>query len=83
MGKEDGGLHVAGPHAHVECIQDFDWEGAKIVSREMDLKEKDKLVKDLNHYMNNIINLKFAMRNLNNHKQLEMWEPILNDQNLN
>lgn len=55
MGKEDGGLHVAGPRAHVECIQDIDWEGAKIVSREMDLKEKDKLVKDLNHYMKNII----------------------------
>ena len=44
MGKEDRGLPAAGSCAHVKCIQDFDWEGAKIVSREMDLKKKDKLL---------------------------------------
>ena len=70
MGKEDGDLAC---HS-VECTGNIDWEGAKIVGREMGLRQRKvregiELLHERHH----------GMRVLNNHEQLEMWKPILND----
>ena len=70
MGKEDGGL----ARHSVECTGNIDWESAKIVGRKTVLRQKKgrKGIESLRerHY---------GIRILNNHDQLEMWKPILND----
>ena len=70
MEKEDGGLTRHG----VECTGNIDWEGAKIVGRETGLRHRK-----VREGIESLRERHHGMRVLNNHEQLEMWKPILND----
>ena len=51
MGKENGGLHVA--HHAMECQNDINWENAKIIAKERELRKRKVHEGNLSHYRRN------------------------------